>query len=79
MAVVGLYTVFRVVRHYYGGISALFTKLAAASPAHLTLPGTAEFCDLHILEHIAADQSMRVLYVAAFIREFLWRRESAHH
>ena len=39
MAAVGVYVVFRVVRHFYGGINALFTQLSQYSPAHLMLPG----------------------------------------
>jgi len=39
MAAVGVYVVFRVVRHFYVGINALVTQLSQYSPAHLMLPG----------------------------------------
>ena len=43
MATVGLYVVYRVVHHFYGGVPAMFHQIALRSPANLTLPGPKGF------------------------------------
>ena len=43
MAAVGLYVVYRVIHHFYGGLPHMFQEIALRAPADLTLPGPKGF------------------------------------